>query len=160
MVAGVESEEPMPAGREEGALPGDLDRVCAGDREVDARLVDRSQLAEPLGERDPRRVRGDVAEAVQELGRLLGDRCDDPRMAMTDGRGAETGSEVEVAVAVDIEDVRAARRAPDERGLVGAAQSVDSGRLVAGERAGERGALPPRQRGADLRQEVAAREHH
>ncbi len=115
VVAGVEGEKPAPAGGEERGLPGDLDRVGAGDREVDARRVDRRHRAEPRRERDPRRVRGDVAEAVQELGRLPRDSSDDARVAVADGGGAETGGEVDEAVAVDVEDIGAERRAARPR---------------------------------------------
>ena len=83
VVAGVEGEEARPAGREQRGLPGDLDRVGAGDREVDARRIDRREGAEAGGERDPRRVRGDVAEAVQRA-RPPGGR---PRRRRADGGG-------------------------------------------------------------------------
>ena len=160
MVARIEGEQASPSGGEQRALPGDLDRVGAGDREVDARIVDRCDAAELAGEGDARRVRGDVAEAVQELRGLAGEGRFDTRVAVADGGGAEAGGEVDEAVAVDIEDVRTARRSPDEGRGVAGAQGVDAGRLEAGEVARQRDALRPRQGGADLRQQIAAREQH
>ena len=45
---------------------------------------------------------------------LLRDRGDDARVRVADGRDAEPGSEVDVAVAVDVPDVRAARALPED----------------------------------------------
>ncbi len=57
---------------------------------------------------------------------------DDPRVAMSGGGDAEPGGEVDVDVAVDIEDVGAQRLAPEDGELVG--DEGDVGRLVPAQR--------------------------
>ena len=62
-----EGEDARSAGRGEGGLERDLDRLGAGDGEEDLRvraLRDRRQGGEALGELDAARVSGDVAQAV------------------------------------------------------------------------------------------------
>ncbi len=58
----------------------------------------------------------DVAQAVEQLARSARrQRRDDAGMAVADRRDAEAGGEIDVAVAVDVEDVGAARLLPDDR---------------------------------------------
>lgn len=158
VVAGIEGEHSGASGRRERRLEGDLDRVGAGDGEVDTRVVDRREAGEALGERDAGRVRRDVAEAVQELAGLAHDRGDDRRMPVTDGGDAEAGGEVDEEIAVDVEDVRAERLAPDERRLAARADGRDARSFEGLEAAGEAAALGARRRDDDGGRKVPALE--
>ena len=71
---------------------------------------------------------------------------------------AEAGGEIEEAVAVDVENVRAERRPPDQCRRVVAAEGVDAGGFEAREIPGECGAHRSRQGCAQLGQLVARKE--
>ena len=64
-------------------------------------------------------MRVHVAQAVQQAPGLAPHRGHHARMAVADGGDAEARGEVDVAVAVDVEDVGAARRLPED-GWLGA----------------------------------------
>src|ERR1700692_2926089 len=73
----------------------------------------------------------DVAQAVKQATGLAADRGDHTRMPVADGGDAEARGEVDVAVAVDVVDIGAARHLP-EHGRFGAGapgDGVDAGRF-------------------------------
>ncbi len=72
------------------------------------------QRGETLGERDFSVRRVHVAERVQEAFGLQRERAHDGGMPVPHELGAETRREIDVAVAVDVDDVRAGRRRVDD----------------------------------------------
>jgi len=91
---------------EAGHLDGDLHRLRA--RVAELHLpgdVAGRELNDAPGERGVDRV--DRPHDVEKLARLVADRRDDPRMAVPGDGRPEAGHEVEVAVAVGIDDPRA-----------------------------------------------------
>ena len=116
VVGGVEREDAGAAGCEQRGLERDLDRVRARHREVDARIGHRREGAQPPRQLD---ARGCAATSPRPCtrGRACSrDRRHHARMAMADRGDAEPRREVEVAVAVDVEDVRAERLRPHHAG--------------------------------------------
>ncbi len=135
MVRRLEGHDARPAGGRQGGLERDLDRFGAGGGEEDLRIVHRRQADEPVRERDPQRVGVHVAQAVKQAAGLAAHRGDHPRMAVAHGGDSEAGGQIDVAVAVDVPDVGAARRLPEDRrfGAKRLVDGVDAGRLEARE---------------------------
>ena len=154
VVGGLEGEDARPAGGAEGGLQGDLDRLGAGDREEDLRLVDRRDLHQPPRELDAQRMGHDVPEGVEEPAGLLAHRLHHPRMAMADRGDAEARGEVYIEVAVDVADVGAPRLLPEDRGLT-AGERVDPGSLEPSEGGRQLARARPGGRDDDLGGEVA-----
>ena len=103
----LEGDHARPSGVQAGELDGVLDRLRAGVEERRARLAgDRSEGAEPLGQRYRRLVGDDGEIGVEEAGRLLDDRLDDARMGVSGVHDADAPGEVDEDVAVDVGDRR------------------------------------------------------
>ncbi len=114
VVAPFETDDSGAARGERGRLEGSLDGVAAGQAQDHARLAPGTERGEPLEQRDLH-VRGvDVAEPVQQLLGLRGDRAHHARVSMADRRDPEAAREVHVDVAVRVFDVRADGRRPDD----------------------------------------------
>jgi len=154
VVAAVEGEDAGPARGEQRGLECHLDRIGARGGEVDGGVRQRRTGDERGGEGDARRVRGDVAEAVEEAPGLPPHRRDDRRVAVADERHAEPRGQVDVAVAVDVEDVGAARLTPRR----GAASGVDARRFEGAEIRCELAGARAGRRHPEARQEIAAGE--
>ena len=97
----------------------------------------------------------DVGETVQQAAGLVAHRGDDARVAVPDGRDPEPGGEVEIAVAVDVEDIASQGLAPQQAGLV-TDQGVDPGSLVRRQLARQGARARTGNGGAEPRRQVAA----
>jgi hypothetical protein len=108
-------------GRADGGevAPGELgrrvDRVAAARAEEDARVVERRQVGETLGEVEGRAVREDAERLVAgELAHLRHRRLDDLGAPVADVHAPQACGAVEVALAVLVPDVDAIPSGDDE----------------------------------------------
>src|SRR5262249_21462141 len=115
----------------------------------------RRQPQEAGGELDAEGVGVHVSQGVEEAAGLAADGGDDLGMTVADGGDAESRGEIEVAVAVGVDDVDAARRLPEERRLGAGDDGVDAGGFEAGEAARLGGGARPGRRGEDARRAIA-----
>ena len=104
MVGAREADDPGPTRVQQRSPKRDLDRVLAGDAELRRVRQTRAQL------RGHRRV-GEVAERVDH--RLCAPRLEDPRAPVPERGDAEAAGEVEVLVAVGVDDAAPLRSGPD-----------------------------------------------
>ena len=155
MVRRREGEDFGAAAVEAARLERDLHRVGARGGKVDSRLSKRRQIAERLAEFDAGRMSIDVAQSVEEAIRLPLDRRDHDRMPVAHRGDSESGRQVEVAIAVDIEHVAAESLLPQHRGA-SVAQGVDPRRLGRFQACGGSPGPRPRRRRSDLWQLTAA----
>ncbi len=114
VVGRIEGQDPGLARCEAGCLERNLHSVGPGGREVDPRVLDRGSSTELACQPHPRGVSVNVAEAVKEPRGLLTNRGQNQRVSMTHGRDAETGGQVEKAVAIDVEHIGAQRLFPNK----------------------------------------------
>jgi hypothetical protein len=77
-----------------------------------------------------------VGETMQKPPGLSPDGADYGRVAMSDRSDAETRGEIDIAIAIDILDIRAQGLIPDQRRATGA-ERIDSWSFVTGKLAGE-----------------------
>ena len=100
VVAVAERQDRRAAGRDPRELHGRLDRLRARVRQERLPRTAGQQPLEPVVQPQAGLVIHDVLLAVQELGRLLGDRGRHPRMGVARVRDPDPGRVVEVALAV------------------------------------------------------------
>ena len=116
VIGALERDHAGAAGRERRGLERHLDRVAARRSEHGARRASAGKAArERLEQLDLHRGRVHVAHPVQQRVRLLRHGADHARMRVADVRDAERRAEVDIAVAVDVPHVRAARALPEDR---------------------------------------------
>ncbi len=155
VVGRLEGHHSGPPGGQQRALDGHFDGVAAGDREIYLRLVDRRPARQPPRQLDPQRMGMDVSQPVQQAARLAADGRHDARVAVADRRHPEAGREIDVAVAVDVEDVGAARLRPEQGRRDAVRQGVDPGRLPARQPPRQGPRPRPWRRRHDLRRQIA-----
>ena len=130
-----------------------FDRLGSRRREKDTREFARQNLRQPLEEPDADLRRMDVAHAVHQAFRLIGDGLRYARIGVPGVRNAEGGGAVDVTVAVDVGNDGVARRLPEDRKIVGEIRNV--ARFVSRERPGKLEAAFARNVGDDALEVIA-----
>ncbi len=103
----MEDDDIGPAGRLAGETQAGLERLAAGVGEEEAVEVRREDAVELVDERQQRLVHDGRVLPVDELADLLLRGRDDLGVAVAGAHDPDAGGEVEVAVAVDVEDLAA-----------------------------------------------------
>jgi hypothetical protein len=157
VISRIESKYPLaPSGQQRG-LEGDLDCIRPGYRKVDLRIHHRNPAAEALGDLGAQPMGMCVGETMKKPPGLSPDGTDYGRVAMPDRGDAETRGEIDIAIAIDILDIRAQSLIPDQRRATGA-ERVDSRSFVTGKLAGEPTRLGTGRIMQDARRKVASAE--
>jgi hypothetical protein len=116
VVGAFERDDARTSRRERRGLERHLDGVAARRSEHGARRpAAREAPRQRFEQLDLHRRRVDVAHPVQQSVGLVGDRADDARVGVADVGDAERRAEVDIAVVVDVPDVRALRALPEDR---------------------------------------------
>lgn len=135
MVGGLEDQDSFFAGSQESGLQGDLDSVRAGNSKEHLSIVDRCLPEELPGQLRAVRVGMDITQPMHQQPALLANGGDDRGVSMPHRRDPEPSRQIQIAIAIHIEDIGAQGLLPDKSVAVGA-NRVDTWGLVAGRPAG------------------------